>query len=87
MGAVLMDLTFIEDGNLDNIGTLINWSKRKALYKILNKIIYYQTTTFDVKPQPEIQALLRQTPQLDEAELYEVSLLREPPNCKRTDLE
>lgn len=87
MGAILMDLTFIEDGNLDNVGTLINWSKRKALYKILNKVIYYQTTAFDIQPLPEVQAFLRQVPQLDETELFEISLLREPPNCKRTDLE
>jgi hypothetical protein len=87
MGTVLMDLTFIEDGNLDNIGTLINWAKRKALYKILNRIMYYQTADYNIKPIPEVQAMLRQAPQLDESELYEVSQLREPTDCKRTDLE
>ena len=42
----LTDLTFIEEGNPEKVGGLINFKKRLYVYNVLNEISSYQKVFF-----------------------------------------
>ena len=46
LGVFLTDLTFIEEGNPDKLGGLINFKKRLYVYNVLNEIQNYQKVFF-----------------------------------------
>jgi len=82
LGVYLTDLTFIEDGNkdyLDDPGTtIINFSKRELVYRVIEEIKQYQQTGYDFKALEPIHTFLAQLPNLNEKDLFELSLVREP---------
>ncbi|KAJ6249389.1 ras guanine nucleotide exchange factor i-related [Anaeramoeba flamelloides] len=82
----LTDLTFLEDGNKDMIGDLINFSKRKLIYDLINDIQKYQPSGYNFHPVHQIVCLLENLPNMDESELYTRSLKVEPRDSKREDL-
>jgi len=88
IGVFLQDLTFIEDGNPDRIrDNLINFSKRRLLYSVISKMLLYQEgREYDYHPIPAIQAVISEIPEINEKELYNVSLLREPRGCEKNDI-
>jgi len=51
IGVYLTDLVFIEDGNPDKIGNMINWTKRRLMYNIINTFQRYQLSQYDEKLQ------------------------------------
>jgi hypothetical protein len=87
MGAHLMELTFIEEGNLDFTEGLINWRKCRMLYQVISKIEYFQKVPHEAETHDTMQEQFLSLPQLNEVELYEVSQLREPQNCNKSDLQ
>lgn len=82
-----MELTFIEEGNLDFTEGLINWRKCRMLYQVISKIEYFQKVPYDVEANDTMQEQFLSLPQLNEVELFEVSQLREPQDCNRADLQ
>jgi hypothetical protein len=49
-GVHLTDLTFIEDGNMDLTGGLINFSKRKLVYTVISQVKQYQYPAYNLQP-------------------------------------
>lgn len=92
LGVFLSDLTFVEEGNPDNIetsaGSLINFVKRRAVAKIITSIQDFQSTPYNFQPvaqlQEIIQARLVEAHTWSEDALYKASLLAEPRSPKKT---
>jgi hypothetical protein len=55
LGVHLSDLTFIEDGNPDTIRGLINFTKRRFLFRVISEISRYQQNAYNLHPVPQIQ--------------------------------
>lgn len=86
-GVYLTDLTFIEDGNPDNIKCptnaekeIINFQKRDMVYNILQQILDFQQTPFPFSILEPIHTLLTEFPHESERELFALSILHEPRN-------
>jgi hypothetical protein len=82
MGVHLSDLTFIEDGNPDKMGNLINFGKRKLVSKVISLLQRYQPTPYNLETVPRIIKLLSKTINVTDNDLYQMSLLREPRGAK-----
>jgi son of sevenless-like protein len=80
LGLYLADLTFIEDGNPDKRGEMINFDKRCMLGKVLREILRFQSVRFAFRPVPAVQWFLATAAQtsLTEKQAYDLSLEREP---------
>jgi len=91
IGLYLSDLTFCEDGNMDYLKTradrkLVNWVKRLLIGGIVKEIRYQQGCGFNFPVVEPINTYLTELAHLDEKELYEFSLLREPRNSELKDI-
>lgn len=86
LGVYLTDLTFIEDGNPNNIGHLINFHKRRLVHRVLQDIEQYQDTPFNIHPDNRLSFTLSKLTFMDDNELYNLSLIREPRGCERSDI-
>jgi son of sevenless len=90
VGVYLMDLTFIEDGNPDIKGTLINWEKRKLVNNIIGQIQKFQLTGYNLQRDDKIQSFFTQAfascAGLTDRDLYAKSLEYEPRNAQRADI-
>ncbi|EGC31783.1 hypothetical protein DICPUDRAFT_99093 [Dictyostelium purpureum] len=85
LGIYLTDLTFIEDGNQDEIKGLINFKKRDLIYNTILEIQQYQQQGYTIKPKNSVLSFLCELPSVNdkkkfEDELYEQSILLEPKN-------
>jgi hypothetical protein len=78
LGLYLADLTFIEDGNQDLKGELINFEKRSMIAKVLSEIMQIQATPYCLKKIDALQYFLQNQKVLGEAAAYKLSLEREP---------
>lgn len=89
VGVFLTDLTFIEDGNPDMKGDLINWDKRKLVHNIIAQIQKFQMVGYNLQKDVIIDRYLQEalnkssTLYKDDREMYAKSLLLEPRNAKR----
>eukprot|EP01088_Endostelium_zonatum_P011059 TRINITY_DN2485_c0_g1_i1.p1 TRINITY_DN2485_c0_g1~~TRINITY_DN2485_c0_g1_i1.p1 ORF type:complete len:989 (-),score=215.09 TRINITY_DN2485_c0_g1_i1:50-3016(-) len=88
LGLVLMDLTFMSDGNPDTVkGDLINFSKFQLMHKILGPVQTLQEVGYNnIQPVGYIQQYFKNPPQMEEAELYKASLELEPRNAAKADI-
>eukprot|EP01103_Thecamoeba_quadrilineata_P006394 TRINITY_DN1611_c0_g1_i1.p1 TRINITY_DN1611_c0_g1~~TRINITY_DN1611_c0_g1_i1.p1 ORF type:complete len:923 (+),score=205.66 TRINITY_DN1611_c0_g1_i1:75-2843(+) len=78
-GVYLTDLTFIEDGNPDNIlGGLINFSKCKKLSVVIREIQQYQQAHYNLEAVGPLKDLLAELSGLPPGECYKLSLFVEP---------
>jgi hypothetical protein len=82
----LSDLTFIEDGNPDTINGLINFTKRRLVFRVISDVSRYQQNAYNLHPVPQIIALLSNLDTKKDDELYELSLKREPREAERKDI-
>jgi len=83
LGVYLTDLTFIEDGNTNNLKSnsqLINFSKQTKTAEVIREIQQYQNQPYNLNPVKEISDFvlkcLNET--VDESTLYDMSLILEP---------
>jgi len=87
----LSDLTFIEEGNPDILTVddtlLINFPKHEMLFRTIKNLEKYQQSKYDLQKKEPYYSLLYQMPGLDEKELYNLSMEREPRNILLKDLE
>ncbi len=90
VGVYLMDLTFIEDGNPDIKGNLINWEKRKLVNTIISQIQKFQMVGYNLQRDEKVQAFFAQAfascGPLSDRDLYSKSLEFEPRNAQRADI-
>jgi len=77
-GVYLSDLTFMEDGNPDKVDNLINFGKRELVYRVIEEVVQYQLTPYQIERSEPIYTFLRELPNLDEKDLFDLSLVREP---------
>eukprot|EP00005_Dracoamoeba_jomungandri_P011401 CAMPEP_0174275426 /NCGR_PEP_ID=MMETSP0439-20130205/59818_1 /TAXON_ID=0 /ORGANISM="Stereomyxa ramosa, Strain Chinc5" /LENGTH=743 /DNA_ID=CAMNT_0015367527 /DNA_START=239 /DNA_END=2470 /DNA_ORIENTATION=- len=81
LGMYLTDLTFVEDGNADKIGNLINFKKRELIYNIIMEIQQYQLTPYSFPVSPLISKEMWEAGVFSECHpdyLWGLSLKREP---------
>ncbi|ORZ12364.1 ras guanine nucleotide exchange factor domain-containing protein [Absidia repens] len=87
LGIYLQDLTFIEDGNPDNLKTttashpsLINFAKRQKCAEVILEIKQFQSPPYTFQGVPELQDFIKSHLETnrDVESLYERSLLLEP---------
>ena len=83
LGVYLTDLTFSDDGNPDNIGSLINFSKREQMFSVMQEILQYQSLPYRVEYVAHIAAFLNELPSNDENNLYSISQKVEPKNSDK----
>lgn len=92
VGVYLGDLVFIEEGNPDMKGELINWDKRKLVHNIIAQIQKFQMVGYNLQKDPVVDRLLQdalaKAPHLykDDRDMYAKSLQLEPRNAKREDI-
>jgi hypothetical protein len=86
LGMYLTDLTFIEDGNKDEVehqgNRLINFRKRRLLATVLSEIQIYQQTPYCLTPITYIQLYLMGEKPPNNEELFQLSLQIEPRNLE-----
>jgi hypothetical protein len=94
LGVYLTDLTFTEDGNKDVVqkqnernSKLINIKKRALVHNIISEVQLYQQAAYDFAKTEPLYTLLLEVPNLDEASLYNLSLLREPRGAEAHSIE
>lgn len=78
VGVYLSDLTFMEDGNSDTLEGLININKRRMVYNIIESVQQYQLTGYTFEKREPLYTFLAELPVLSEADLFTLSLAREP---------
>ena len=78
MGVHLSDLTFIDEGNPDKIGKLVNFGKRKLVSKVIAGLQQYQASPYNLDTVPRIVKLLSKKLNYTDDDLYKMSLQREP---------
>eukprot|EP00211_Chloroparvula_japonica_P003962 CAMPEP_0119131810 /NCGR_PEP_ID=MMETSP1310-20130426/10655_1 /TAXON_ID=464262 /ORGANISM="Genus nov. species nov., Strain RCC2339" /LENGTH=717 /DNA_ID=CAMNT_0007122403 /DNA_START=151 /DNA_END=2304 /DNA_ORIENTATION=+ len=86
LGVFLTDLTFVEEGNPDKVGGLINFKKRILVYNVLSEIQSYQAERFSLSVDEKAQACLDHIVAVDNDQLYKMSLQREGRNVQKGDL-
>jgi len=87
LGVYLTDLTFIDDGNPDYLANgLINFGKRELVYGIISEIQQYQQISYPFPYVDNIASFLTDLPSNNDADLYTLSLIREPRNAKKEDI-
>eukprot|EP01125_Pyxidicula_operculata_P017318 TRINITY_DN6066_c0_g1_i1.p1 TRINITY_DN6066_c0_g1~~TRINITY_DN6066_c0_g1_i1.p1 ORF type:complete len:1343 (-),score=351.14 TRINITY_DN6066_c0_g1_i1:708-4736(-) len=91
LGTYLSDLTFMDDGNPDYIEVdnvkLINLPKHNLIMRTIKQIQNYQNLKYDIQHKEPLYTFLYQMPVLEEKELYEMSLEREPRGAQPKDIE
>ncbi|CAO3699808.1 unnamed protein product [Rhizopus stolonifer] len=83
LGIYLQDLTFIEDGNSNELKKnkeLINFAKRAKTAEVIREIQQYQSSLYQLKTVDEIQEFIKSNllSTRDEEQLYNESLKIEP---------
>lgn len=82
----MKDLTFIEDGNPDNVRGLINFAKRRMLHRVISDTLLFQEKEYAILPASVVADLVATIPPVVEKEIYNTSLLREPRDCDKSEL-
>jgi len=83
LGVYLTDLTFIEDGNKDYIGGLINFKKRELTYNVISEIQQYQQKPYDFVTEEVLVSFLTNLEYIDEEKQWNLSLQREPRSIEK----
>eukprot|EP01088_Endostelium_zonatum_P020232 TRINITY_DN733_c1_g1_i3.p1 TRINITY_DN733_c1_g1~~TRINITY_DN733_c1_g1_i3.p1 ORF type:complete len:2053 (-),score=460.67 TRINITY_DN733_c1_g1_i3:153-6311(-) len=86
IGVCLTDLTFIEEGNPEKIGGLINFGKYGLIYNVITGVLKYQKTAYHIPASQKVLDFLNNLPKFDDKELYRRSLMYEPRNAGRAEI-
>ena len=89
-GTHLSDLTFMDEGNPDFINMdnnkLINFPKHYLIIRTIKYLQQYQSCHYELTAKEPLYSLLYAVPSLQEKELYELSLEREPRDSLLKDM-
>lgn len=86
LGVFLTDLTFIEEGNSNFQGNLINFFKRQLVGNSIKQIQQFQQAAYNLQEVYQIQLLLKNLKVADDAELFNMSKDREPKGADKNSL-
>eukprot|EP01128_Nolandella_sp_AFSM9_P006635 TRINITY_DN3460_c0_g1_i1.p1 TRINITY_DN3460_c0_g1~~TRINITY_DN3460_c0_g1_i1.p1 ORF type:complete len:1214 (-),score=256.36 TRINITY_DN3460_c0_g1_i1:159-3764(-) len=90
VGTFLSDLTFIDEGNPDHVevegSQYVNFQKYSMICRSIKKFVLYQENRTQFQVREPYYSYLRNLPKLEEKELHELSLEREPRNSQTKDL-
>ncbi|GAM20951.1 hypothetical protein SAMD00019534_041260 [Acytostelium subglobosum LB1] len=86
LGVFLKDITFYQEGSAGQSADGINLKQSKNVYSVLRSIRSCQKNPYTFEQNPRLYEFLVNLMVSNEDELYSLSLLREPRNCKRSDL-
>jgi len=93
LGMYLSDLTFMEDGNPDEVERsgkkVINFQKHFMIFKTIHQLLRFQTSAEylkNLKKAEPTYTFLYELPTLDENVLYAISLEREPRGAAAKDV-
>eukprot|EP01105_Mastigella_eilhardi_P018092 TRINITY_DN417_c0_g2_i3.p1 TRINITY_DN417_c0_g2~~TRINITY_DN417_c0_g2_i3.p1 ORF type:complete len:216 (-),score=75.40 TRINITY_DN417_c0_g2_i3:59-706(-) len=78
LGVYLTDLTFIEDGNVNEVNGMINFEKRTLVHKTISLVQQHQQLSYPFPCVEPLHTFLAELPTLLEDHLYKLSLRREP---------
>ncbi|PRP82499.1 hypothetical protein PROFUN_10069 [Planoprotostelium fungivorum] len=87
LGVHLQDLLFIEEGNPDTLNGLINWRKRDYIADVVKQFQRLQSNTHtfpELEHHVEFKRFILGLPQLNDKEMFDASLKREPRNIQRS---
>lgn len=91
IGTYLGDITFSDDGNKDWVGDkkdgCINFTKFHYITRGVNAFLKHQNIPFEYEPQDPVYSFLSTLSYLDEKELQQISLEREPRNSTIKDVD
>lgn len=88
LGTFLTDLTFAEEGNSDTHMGMINFRKSRSLYSIISRIQQLQQKGYNLHPVHQIQTFLREVqPRMHEKELFKKSVVIEPRDAQRAQID
>ncbi|KAJ6234883.1 guanine nucleotide exchange factor [Anaeramoeba flamelloides] len=83
----LKDLKQIVKKNSDTINGLINFSKRRLIFRKIEQFCYYQQESYNLLKIHQIQKILNQNlPAKSDEKLFYISLKREPRNSKKSEI-
>lgn len=86
-GAHLQEISLLDETIPDNVGEMVNLSKRSIIYEKTQSILKYQSIGFNFLPVRQISVFLHKFDLIKhENEMYKISLLREPKGISITDL-
>jgi RasGEF domain/RasGEF N-terminal motif len=85
-GCFLQDLLYVKDGNEDAVCGLINFHKRSLMFDVVERMLSHQTERYKLKLVPVVQQMVSTYVQLNEKQLYELSLEVEPRGAPLTQL-
>ncbi|KAH3756128.1 Ras guanine nucleotide exchange factor [Pelomyxa schiedti] len=83
IGTYLIDLTFIEEGNPDTVDGLINFEKRKLIFKAIDVVQQYQEVGYNLSPVPGV---VPDDPLVSEQQMFNLSLQVEPRGASLKDV-
>lgn len=85
LGLYLTDITFVHQGNKDNVPSphnadvmFINFSKRRRLYKVCMAMAHFQAVPYTFRSMPQLLPYFGDFEHQKEAELFELSQMLEP---------
>jgi RasGEF domain len=83
LGVYQTDLTFIDDGNPDTLGSDVNFFKRRLMAEVIKEVQSFQQKPYNLLPVASVRDWLHTQetdvwPFLDETGIYEASLEVEP---------
>ncbi|KAH3767267.1 Ras guanine nucleotide exchange factor [Pelomyxa schiedti] len=83
IGIYLIDLTFIEEGNPDTVDGLINFEKRKLIYKAIDVVQQYQEVGYNLSP---VKGVIPEVGFVPEEQMFNMSLQVEPRGASFKDI-
>jgi len=78
LGMYLTDLTFIEEGNKNFVGGLINFQKQRLIASAIQDILVYQDKEYQFPANETLMANLKCDHYFDDDDLFEISQYLEP---------
>eukprot|EP01132_Coremiostelium_polycephalum_P007586 gene7586-9327_t len=87
MACHLSDLVFVDEGNQQLNGLLINFKKLEILSKIIKTIQEYCIIPYRFHPVPAIQNYFNDYKLVEDKNLYDMSLKCEPRGAERSEIE
>jgi len=86
LGVYLTDLTFSDDANPDEINGLVNFGKWELMYNIIAEIQQYQQIAYNFEYVDHIASFLRELPQNNDRDMFDLSKAFEPKGAAKTDI-
>jgi hypothetical protein len=79
IGLIPKDLFALEETNPTFLGELVNFDKLRMLHVMITRLLRFQSTTYQLAPNEDLQRYLKNLKPLSEMQIYDLSRQVEPP--------